>query len=139
MIPSKRQTGRFRPMANPKAQAARSSPATQAEDQIEALLRAALTPDVSLGATLKFVHEGAGVLVIDGTKTPNEVHRRDEPADCTIYIDPVLNLAIFQQRADRNEAFRQGRIRIVGDVHVVGLLRPIMLRQSNATEDGFRE
>ena len=32
-----------------------------------------------------------------------------------------------------------GRIRIVGDVSVVASLRPIMLRQSNATEDGFRE
>lgn len=126
-------------MATSTRKAAAPGPATQAEDEIEALLRAALTPDVSLGAKLKFVHEGAGVVFIDGTKKPNEVHRRDEPADCTVHIDPVLNLAIFQQRADRNEAFRQGRIRIVGDVHVVGLLRPIMLRQSNATEDGFRE
>ncbi|MCF8470563.1 MAG: SCP2 sterol-binding domain-containing protein [Parvibaculum sp.] len=112
--------------------------AAQAEDEIEALLRAALTPDVSLGAILKYVHEGAGVLVIDGTKVPNEVHRRDVPADCTVHIDPVLNLAIFQQRADRSEAFRQGRIRIVGDVHVISRLRPIMLRQSNATGDGFK-
>jgi len=126
-------------MAEKKKQAVPTSLAAQAEDEIEALIRAALTPDVSLGAKLKFAHEGAGVIFIDGTKTPNEVHRRDEPADCTVHIDPVLNLAIFQQRADRNEAFRQGRIRIVGDVHVVGLLRPIMLRQSNATEDGFRE
>lgn len=126
-------------MATTKKQAVSPSLAKQAEDEIEALIRAALTPDVSLGAKLKFVHEGAGVVFIDGTKKPNEVHRRDEPADCAVYIDPVLNLAIFQQRADRTEAFRQGRIRIVGDVHVVGLLRPIMLRQSNATEDGFRE
>lgn len=124
-------------MAATKTQAART-PAAQAEDEIEALLRAALTPDVSLGATLKYVHEGAGVLVIDGTKVPNEVHRRDVPADCTVHIDPVLNLAIFQQRADRSEAFRQGRIRIVGDVHVISRLRPIMLRQSNATGDGFK-
>lgn len=126
-------------MAGGKTGVLRSNPAMEAEDQIEAILKAALTPDATLGAVLKFVHEGAGVVVIDGRKQPNEVHRRDVPADCTVHIDPVLNLAIFQQRADRNVAFRQGRIRIVGDVSVVSRLRPIMLRQSNATEDGFRE
>lgn len=126
-------------MAGGKSGTVRKNPAAEAEDEIEAILKAALTPDVTLGAVLKFVHEGAGVLVIDGSRKPNEVHRRDVPADCTVHIDPVLNLAIFQQHADRNVAFRQGRIRIVGDVSVVSRLRPIMLRQSNATEDGFRE
>ena len=59
--------------------------------------------------------------------------------DCTVHIEPMLNLAIFQHHIDQNTAFRQGRIRIVGDVAVVASLRPIMLRQSNATGDGFRE
>ena len=126
-------------MAGGKAGALRGNPALEAEDEIEAILKAALTGDVSLGAVLKFVHPGAGVVVIDGTKTPNEVHRRDMPADCAVHVDPLLNLAIFQRHIDQNTAFRQGRIRIVGDVSVVTRLRPIMLRQSNATEDGFRE
>ena len=126
-------------MAGGKSQTAGRNPAAEAEDEIEAILKAALTPDVTLGAVLKFVHEGGGVIVIDGRKKPNDVHRRDVPADCTVHVDPVLNLAIFQQRVDRNVAFRQGKIRIVGDVSVVSRLRPIMLRQSNATEDGFRE
>lgn len=126
-------------MAGGKGDTTRRNPAVEAEDEIEAILKAALTSEVTLGAVLKFVHPGAGVLVIDGRKKPNEVHRRDVPADCTVHVDPVLNLAIFQQRADRNVAFRQGKIRIVGDVSVVSRLRPIMLRQSNATEDGFRE
>lgn len=126
-------------MVGGKAGALRGNPALEAEDEIEAILKAALTGDVSLGAVLKFVHPGAGVVVIDGTKTPNEVHRRDMPADCAVHVDPLLNLAIFQRHIDQNTAFRQGRIRIVGDVSVVTRLRPIMLRQSNATEDGFRE
>ncbi|MEX0839400.1 MAG: SCP2 sterol-binding domain-containing protein [Parvibaculum sp.] len=109
--------------------------AAQAVDEIEALLRAALTGDVSLGATLKFVHPGADVLVIDGSKTPNEVHRRDVPADCTIHIDPVLNLNIFQRHTDQNVAFRQGRIRIVGDLSVITRLRPIMARRAGAVND----
>lgn len=126
-------------MASGKAGALRGNPALEAENEIEAILKAALTDDVTLGAVLKFVHPGAGVVVIDGRKQPNEVHRRDMPADCTVHIEPMLNLAIFQRHIDQNTAFRQGRIRIVGDVAVVARLRPIMLRQSNATADGFRE
>ncbi|PKQ00319.1 MAG: hypothetical protein CVT73_24845 [Alphaproteobacteria bacterium HGW-Alphaproteobacteria-12] len=125
-------------MAGGKADMRRGTPALEAEDEIEAILKAALTGDVSLGAVLKFVHPGAGVVVIDGRRQPNEVHRRDMPADCTVHIEPMLNLAIFQRHIDQNTAFRQGRIRIVGDVAVVARLRPIMLRQSNATGDGFR-
>ncbi|MBX3497034.1 MAG: hypothetical protein KF769_12415 [Parvibaculum sp.] len=109
--------------------------AAQAVDEIEALLKAALTGDVSLGATLKFVHPGADMLVIDGTKTPNEVHRRDVPTDCTIHIDPVLNLNIFQRHIDQNVAFRQGHIRIVGDPTIVALLRPIMVRHAGTVSD----
>lgn len=138
MIPERRTRDETQ-MAGGKSGTVRKNPAAEAEDEIEAILKAALTPDVSLGAVLKFVHEGAGVIVIDGTKKPNEVHRRDVSADCTVHVDPVLNLAIFQRHADQGVAFRQGRIRIVGDVSVVASLRPIMLRQSNATEDGFRE
>lgn len=121
-----------------KAGALRGNPALEAENEIEAILKATLTGNVTLGAVLKFVHPGAGVVIIDGTKMPNEVHRRDVPADCTVHLDPLLNLAILQGHIDRNTAFRQGRIRIVGDVAVVARLRPIMLRQSNATGGGFK-
>jgi len=109
--------------------------AASAVDGIEALLRAALAGDVSLGATLKFVHPGADVLVIDGRKTPNEVHRRDIPADCTVHIDPLLNLDILQGHVDQNVAFRQGRIRIVGDLSAVTRLRPIVARQAGAVKE----
>lgn len=124
-------------MASGKAEASQVSAAKQAEDEIVAILKSALTPDVSLGAVLKFVHPGAGIVVIDGRKKPNEVHRRDVPADCTVHVDPLLNLAIFQRHIDQNTAFRQGKIRIVGDVSVVARLRPIMLRRANA--EGSRD
>jgi ubiquinone biosynthesis protein UbiJ len=75
------------------------------------------------------------VLVIDGRKTPNEVHRRDVPADCTVHVDALLNLSIFQRHIDQNVAFRQGKIRIVGDVGVVARLRPIMSKQAGAVTD----
>lgn len=126
-------------MASGKGDARIDGPLQAAEEEIEAILKSALAGGDPLGAVLKFVHPGASVVVIDGTKAVNDVHRRDVPADCTVYIDPMLNLAIFKQQFDQNTAFQQGRIRIVGDVSVVARLRLIMLRQSQATEDGFRE
>lgn len=126
-------------MAGGKAGAVRGNPALEAEDEIEAILKAALPADASLGAVLKFVHPGAGVVVVDGKNKPNEVHRRDVPADCTVHVDPLLNLAILQGQVNQNTAFRQGKIRIVGDVSAVTRLRPLMLRQSHAAEDGHRE
>jgi putative sterol carrier protein len=124
-------------MASGKADTTQTNTLKQAEDEIVAILKSVLTPDVSLGAVLKFVHPGAGIVVVDGRKKPNEVHRRDVPADCTVHIDPQLNLAILQRQVDQNTAFRQGKIRIVGDVSVVTRLRPIMLRRANA--EGARD
>lgn len=126
-------------MAGGKGEAISASAAKQAEDEIAAILKAALTGGASLGAVLKFVHPGAGVVVIDGRKKPNEVHRRDVPADCTVHVDALLNLSILQRHTDQNTAFRQGRIRIVGDVSVVTRLRPIMLRHANAEGEGRRD
>ena len=126
-------------MAGSKGEALSANAAKQAEDEIAAILKAALGGDASLGAVLKFVHPGAGVVVIDGRKKPNEVHRRDVPADCTVHVDPELNLAILQRHVDQNTAFRQGKIRIVGDVSVVTRLRPIMLRHANAGGEGRRD
>jgi len=126
-------------MAGGKSGISAVSAAKRAEDEIEAILKQVFTPDLSLGAVLKFAHPDAGVVVIDGRKTPNEVHRRDVPADCTVHVDAMLNLAILQGHVDQNTAFRQGKIRIVGDVSVVTRLRPLMLRQANAASSGKRE
>lgn len=122
-------------MAGRKSDLSAGNAAKRAEDEIEAILKQAFTPDLSLGAVLKFSHPGAGVVVIDGRKVPNEVHRRDVPADCTVHVDAMLNLAIFQGHIDQSTAFRQGKIRIVGDVSVVTRLRPLMLRQANAVSN----
>lgn len=126
-------------MAGGKGEALSANMARQAEEEIAAILKAAFAGGASLGAVLKFVHPGAGVVVIDGRKKPNEVHRRDVPADCTVHVDPQLNLAILQRHVDQNTAFRQGKIRIVGDVSVVTRLRPIMLRHANAGGEGRRD
>jgi|SRR5690606_5344659 putative sterol carrier protein len=133
---AKRETGQ---MAGGKSDISAASAAKRAEDEIEAILRKVFTSDLSLGAVLKFIHPGAGVVVIDGRKVPNEVHRRDVPADCTVHVDALLNLSILQGHVDQNTAFRHGKIRIVGDVSVVTRLRPLMMRQANAASSGARE
>lgn len=105
--------------------------AVKAAAEITALLRRAMPADVSLGAKLKFVYPGAGVVMIDGTRIPNEVHNRDEAADCTVQIDPVLHLQMLRMEADQGLAFRQGKMRISGDVAVAVRLGPLVLQTIN--------
>jgi hypothetical protein len=109
----------------------KSTEAAKAAAEITSLLRTAMTRDVSLGARLKFVYPEAGVVMVDGSKTPNEVHNRDEEADCTVLIDPVLHLQMLRLEADQTQAFRQGKMRISGDVAVAVRLGPLVLRTIN--------
>src|SRR5690606_12131363 len=70
-----------------------SSPSRAPEivGEIAALLRSCLEGE-NLGAKLKFDYGEAGVVFIDGRRMPNKVHTRDEPADCTVKLDPFLHL-----------------------------------------------
>lgn len=99
--------------------------------EITDLLRRGMTADVSLGAKLKFVYPDAGVVMVDGSKMPNEVHNRDEAADCTVQIDPELHLRMLRLEADQGLAFRQGKMRISGDVAVAVRLGPLVLKTIN--------
>lgn len=105
--------------------------AQKAAAEITDFLRNAMSAGASLGARLKFIYPGAGVVMVDGTKTPNEVHNRDEPADCTVQIDPVLHLQMLRMEADQTLAFRQGKMRISGDVSVAVRLGPLVLKTTN--------
>jgi hypothetical protein len=90
----------------------------KAVSEIADLLREILAGGVSLGAKLKFVYPGVGIIIVDGTKSPNEVHHRDEPADCTVRIDPTLHLKMLRLEMDDRVAFRQGKMLISGDVAI---------------------
>lgn len=109
----------------------KTTEATKAVAEIASLLRGAMARDVSLGAKLKFVYPDAGVVMVDGSKVPNEVHSRDEKADCTVQIDPVLHLQMLRMEADQTLAFRQGKMRISGDVAVAVRLGPLLLKTIN--------
>ncbi|HMM14220.1 MAG TPA: SCP2 sterol-binding domain-containing protein [Parvibaculum sp.] len=100
--------------------------------EIAALLRSYLEGE-NLGAKLKFDYGEAGVVFIDGRRMPNKVHTRDEPADCTVKLDPFLHLRMLRQEVDQVTAFRQGKMRISGDVGIAVRLGPIVLRKSGRT------
>lgn len=98
--------------------------------EITSLLRHAMEGE-SLGAKLKFDYGNLGVVVIDGRKMPNEVHNRDEDADCTVKLDPHLHLRMLHMEIDQTTAFRQGKMRISGDVSIALRLGPIVLKKSD--------
>ena len=92
---------------------------------ITGFLQENLPVDRSLGARLKFDYEGGGIVFIDGRKLPPLVHNRDEAADCTVIIDADLHLKLLHREADQGQAFRQGHMRISGDVAVAVRLGPL--------------
>lgn len=100
--------------------------AQSALTDITAFLTANLPKDRALGARLKFVYPAAGIVFIDGRKLPHVVHNRDEAADCTVEIDPVLHLKLLHGEMDQGLAFRQGHMRIAGDVAIAVRLGPLM-------------
>ena len=90
------------------------------------LLQSLLTPDLSLGAKLKFDYGAAGIVFIDGTKAPNQVHNRDEAADCTVTIAPVVHQKMLLRELDQRTAFTQGKMKISGDIAVAVRLGPLV-------------
>jgi putative sterol carrier protein len=104
--------------------------ARQAMADITDFLIARMPRDAALGARLKFAYPGAGVVFIDGRKAPATIHNRDEAADCTVEIDPVLHLKLLHREVDQGLAFRQGRMRISGDVAIAVRLGPLLFASS---------
>jgi len=97
-------------------------------EEITALLKKMIGPDVDLGATLKFDYEGAGVVFIDGSRVPHDIHNRDEPADCTVTLASDIHLKMLRMQLDQTSAFTRGLMRISGDVGVAVRLRPLILK-----------
>lgn len=93
---------------------------------ITTFLQENLPADRALGACLKFDYDGHGIVFIDGRKAPAIVHNRDEAADCTVVIDAGLHLRLLHREADQGQAFRQGHMRISGDVAVAVRLGPLL-------------
>jgi hypothetical protein len=106
--------------------------AQKAVSDITNFLKAELPADAPLRARLKFVYPDVGVVFIDGRKTPITVHNRDDVADCSVEIDPLLHLKMLHREYDQGLAFRQGKMRISGDVAVAVRLGPLLLTSKAA-------
>lgn len=94
--------------------------------EITTYLKQTLPADATIGARLKFVYPGAGVVMIDGRAIPNVVSNRDEAADCTVEIDPDVHFKLLHGEMDQGHAFRQGKMRISGDVAIAVRLGPAL-------------
>lgn len=98
--------------------------------EITTYLKQSLPADGTIGARLKFVYPGVGVVMIDGRKIPNVVSNRDEVADCTVEIDPNVHFKLLHGEMDQGLAFRQGKMRISGDVAIAVRLGPVLRASS---------
>lgn len=105
---------------------ARKHDARKIVQDITAFLKEKLPADAPLGACLKFTYGDAGVVVIDGRKNPLSIHNRDEPADCSVEIEPAIHLRLLHREMDQAVAFRQGHMRISGDVAIAVRLGPLL-------------
>jgi putative sterol carrier protein len=103
-----------------------SRDARKTVQEITAFLKERLPVDAPLGACLKFTYGDAGVVVIDGRKTPLTIHNRDEAADCSVEIEPEIHLRLLHRELDQAVAFRQGHMRISGDVAIAVRLGPLL-------------
>ena len=100
--------------------------------EITEFLKSSLAPDVTIGARLKFIYPGVGVVMVDGSKVPNVISNRDEDADCVVEIDPMVHLKLLHLEMDQGLAFRQGLMRISGDVAVAVRLGPLLARSKSS-------
>ncbi len=80
------------------------------------LVRRKVGLDSKLGAVVKFDLGSDGVIVIDGTVTPNLVHNDDCVAVCTLSTNPDDLDSILRGTVDAMSAFGEGRLRLDGDM-----------------------
>ncbi|WNJ16062.1 SCP2 sterol-binding domain-containing protein [Pontibacter sp. G13] len=73
----------------------------------------------ALGSTIKFSFaDGAGVIFLDGTQDPTQVHNQDLDADCTINIQYDDFQEMINGDLNPMAAFMGGKMKIDGDMGV---------------------
>ncbi len=79
-----------------------------------------------IGAVLKFEYPGIGCLVIDGAGDTNRVSLEDELADCVVSLALETHVQMLRFELDQTSAFREGRMRIKGNIAVALKLGPLI-------------
>lgn len=68
---------------------------------------------------LKYVIEDVGTIFVDANSRPCLVSNVDEDADCVIELASDAMEDMYDKHIDSVAIFRQGRLRLIGDLSVV--------------------
>lgn len=79
-----------------------------------------------IGAVLKFDYPDCGCLIIDGTGATNRISLKDEEADCVVSLGIETHAQMLRFELDQTSAFREGRMRIQGNIAVALKLAPLV-------------
>jgi putative sterol carrier protein len=74
--------------------------------------------DCGLGSTLKFDLSDDGVVFIDASQVPNEVHNEDKDAACTVKMSLDDLDALLKGDLDPMAAFSLGKLQLEGDMAI---------------------
>ena len=79
-----------------------------------------------IGAVLKFDYSDGKCVVIDGSGSANQVSSADGPADCVVSLALGTHLQMMRFELDQTSAFREGHMRIKGNIGVALRLAPLI-------------
>lgn len=85
-----------------------------------------ISGETPIGAVLKFEYPEGGCLVIDGTGDTNRVSLKDEEAGCVVSLPLESHAQMLRFELDQTTAFREGRMRIKGNIAVALKLGPLI-------------
>ncbi|MBM3490499.1 MAG: SCP2 sterol-binding domain-containing protein [Alphaproteobacteria bacterium] len=89
-------------------------------------LRRRVGEDCGLGAKVKFDFGADGVILLDASRTPNEIGNQDGEADCTLSIALDDFVAIGEGELDPMTAFMLGKLKVSGDMGLAMRLQKIL-------------
>jgi putative sterol carrier protein len=80
----------------------------------------------SLGSAIKFDLGSEGVIVLDGSSAPTQVHNNDVEVPCTIKVTAEDLGQIMDGTLDATAAFMMGRLTVEGDMSVAMKLASVL-------------
>jgi putative sterol carrier protein len=89
-------------------------------------IRSKVGADSGLDATLKFDMGADGVVVIDGSSTPNTVSNDNVDTDCTVGISLENLQAMLDGDLEPATGFMAGKLKVSGDMGVAMRLQRVI-------------